>query len=129
VNEANAYTTDTMHRVVPHERIDVNALVASYYNSLSFASAEVCGRSHGGGVLELMPNEAEQVIVPYRQENAALLPRIDAALRDEIPISEILQFTNKQILSSGQGLSDSQIELSTRVWQRLMGRRLARHHA
>jgi len=58
INEAEAYTTDTMHRVFVKPDTDIKALTASYYNSLSLAFTEVSGRSHGGGVLELMPNEA-----------------------------------------------------------------------
>ena len=54
INEAQAYTTDTMHRVTVKEGIDMQALTASYYNSLSLAYSEICGRSHGGGVLELI---------------------------------------------------------------------------
>jgi len=57
INEARAYTTDTMHRVTIAPDVDIKALTASYYNSLSLAFAEICGRSHGGGVLELMPSE------------------------------------------------------------------------
>lgn len=129
VNEAKAYTTDTMHRVVPKEGVDLRALVASYYNSLSFASAEVCGRSHGGGVLELMPNEAERVILPYRRENAVLLPRIDAALRDDTPVEELLSFTDEVVLRKGQGLSQPQVDSATRIWERLRARRLGRRHS
>ena len=37
LNEAGAYTTDTMHRVFIKEGVNKKAFVASYYNSLSFA--------------------------------------------------------------------------------------------
>ena len=47
---------------------DLNGFVASYYNSLSLAFTEICGRSHGGGALELMPNEVERILLPYRKE-------------------------------------------------------------
>ena len=64
LNEAQAYTTDTMHRVFIKEGVNRKAFVVSYYNSLSFAFAEILGRNFGGGVLELMPSEVEgQVIV------------------------------------------------------------------
>jgi adenine-specific DNA methylase len=56
INQAGAYTTDTMHRVFLKAGTDIKAFTASYYNSLTLAFTEVCGRSHGGGVLELMPN-------------------------------------------------------------------------
>lgn len=65
INEAKAFTTDTMHRVTVKENAEIKALTASYYNTLSFAFSEICGRSHGGGVLELMPNEVERILLPY----------------------------------------------------------------
>src|SRR5690554_1914140 len=48
INEAEAFTTDTMHRVTVKPNIEIKALTASYYNSLSLAFSEICGRSHGG---------------------------------------------------------------------------------
>ena len=60
LNEAQAYTTDTMHRVFIKKGVDHKAFVVSYYNSLSFAFAEILGRNFGGGVLELMPSEVVQ---------------------------------------------------------------------
>ena len=73
INEAKAFTTDTMHRVWVKKNVEIKALTASYYNSLSFAFSEICGRSHGGGVLELMPNEVERILLPYNKNNAELL--------------------------------------------------------
>ena len=49
LNEAKAYTTDTMHRVFIKEGVNKKAFVASYYNSLSFTFAEILGRNFGGG--------------------------------------------------------------------------------
>jgi len=74
-NKVGAYTTDTMHRVSMKAGVNQHALIASYYNSLSLAFAEIAGRSHGGGVLELMPNEAEEIFLPYKEEYADLLNR------------------------------------------------------
>lgn len=70
-----------MHRVFLHPGTNIGALTASYYNSLSLAFTEVSGRSHGGGVLALMPNEAERVLLAYHNENASLLPQIDKLIR------------------------------------------------
>lgn len=126
INEANAYTTDTMHRVFLKPCTDVNALTSSYYNSLSLAFAEVSGRSHGGGVLELMPNEAENILLPYHAENAALLPRIDQMIRDKTDIEEILRITNQVILKDHYGLTDKEIDLAHNIWKKLSARRLNR---
>lgn len=126
INEVGAYTTDTMHRVYPKTKTDINALVSSYYNSLSFAFAEVSGRSHGGGVLELMPNEAESILLPYSTKNIGLLNKIDKMLRDKKPIDEILKFTDNKILVEGFGFSESEVEMANKIWKKLSQRRLNR---
>ncbi len=126
INEAKAYTTDTMHRVTVKPNINLKALTASYYNSLSLAFSEICGRSHGGGVLELMPNEVERIILPYNENNAELLPLIDKMIRDKKNISEVLEITNKKILKENFGLSDIEIELADSIWKKLSKRRLNR---
>jgi adenine-specific DNA methylase len=126
INEARAYTTDTMHRVTTKDGVSLDALVASYYNSLSLAFAEISGRSHGGGVLELMPNEAEDILLPYHKSNEKLLPTIDAMMRERKGISEILQITNKKILKDQYGLSNSEIALADSIRIKLSQRRLNR---
>ncbi len=126
INEAKAFTTDTMHRVTVKENVEIKALTASYYNSLSFAFAEICGRSHGGGVLELMPNEVERILLPYNENNAELLPVIDKMIREKKDISELLKITNEKILKENFGLTDAEIELADGIWKRLSKRRLNR---
>lgn len=126
INEAKVYTTDTMHRVFVNPGTDIKALTASYYNSLSLAFSEVCGRSHGGGVLELMPNEAESILLPYDKTNGKLLARIDRMIRSNTPITKILEVTNKIILYENFGLSNYEIQIAQRIWEKLSQRRLNR---
>ncbi|NCP53344.1 MAG: class I SAM-dependent methyltransferase [Flavobacteriales bacterium] len=126
INEAKAFTTDTMHRVTLKPNVDLKALTASYYNSLSLAFSEICGRSHGGGVLELMPNEVERILLPYNENNSDLLTIIDKMIRDKKDISEILKITNQKILKENYGLSNSEIELADSIWKKLSNRRLNR---
>ncbi|MEO6329068.1 MAG: class I SAM-dependent methyltransferase [Ginsengibacter sp.] len=126
INEAEAYTTDTMHRVFVKPYTDIKALTASYYNSLSLAFTEVSGRSHGGGVLELMPNEAERVLLPYHKDNASLLPQIDNLIRNKTNIEEVLKITNQIILKEHFGLTQKEIKLAHSIWKKLSSRRLNR---
>ena len=126
INEAQAYTTDTMHRVTIKPNVKIKALTASYYNSLSFAFSEICGRSHGGGVLELMPNEAERILLPYNENNSELLPTIDRMIRDKSDISELLKITNKKILKENFGFSNDEIQLADNIWKKLSKRRMNR---
>jgi adenine-specific DNA-methyltransferase len=126
LNEANAYTTDTMHRVSIKEMVNKNAFIASFYNSLSLAFSEIVGRSYGGGVLELMPSETEQILLPYQKENSDLLSTIDKMMREKKSIDEILKITNKQILRDGYGFTDKEIKLADSIWKKLSARRLNR---
>ena len=126
LNEANAYTTDTMHRVFIHEGVNKKALLASYYNSLSFAFAEILGRNFGGGCLELMPSEVSDIFIPYRIENEKLFDTIDQMLRDKKSPDEILDITDEYILCDGLGLSKDEASLCRSIWHKTMGRRLGR---
>jgi adenine-specific DNA-methyltransferase len=126
INQAKAYTTDTMHRVFLKTGTNIKALTASYYNSLSLAFTEVSGRSHGGGVLELMPNEAERVLLPYHKDNSSLLPTIDKLIRSKTDIDDVLKMTNQVILKEHYGFTQKEIELAHNIWKRLSYRRLNR---
>lgn len=126
LNEAKAYTTDTMHRVFIKEGINKKAFVASYYNSLSFAFAEILGRNFGGGCLELMPSEVGGIYMPYRVENEALFTEIDRKLRQKKTADEILDYTDRIILHEGMGLSMEEVQTARSIWHKIMGRRLSR---
>jgi len=126
INQAGAYTTDTMHRVFVRPGTNIEALTASYYNSLSLAFTEVSGRSHGGGVLELMPNEAEKVLLPYCIENAKLLTKIDSLIRNKTRIEDVLKITDQVILQQQFGLTENEINLAHNIWKKLSNRRLNR---
>ena len=126
LNDAQAYTTDTMHRVFIKEGVNRKAFVVSYYNSLSFAFAEILGRNFGGGVLELMPSEVEGVYLPYREENAKLFETVDQMVREKKTADEILYFTDKELLQKGMGFSEIETKMARSIWYKLMGRRLNR---
>jgi adenine-specific DNA methylase len=93
---------------------------------LSLAFSEIVGRSYGGGVLELMPSEAEKILLPYQKENSDLLATIDKMMREKKSIDEILKITNKQILKDGYGFTDKEIKLADSIWKKLSARRLNR---
>lgn len=126
LNEAKAYTTDTMYRVFIKEGVNKKAFVASYYNSLSFTFAEILGRNFGGGCLELMPSEVGGIYMPYRAENEALFAGIDRMLRQKKTADEILDYTDRIILHEGMGLSIEEVQTARSIWHKIMGRRLSR---
>lgn len=126
LNEAGAYTTDTMHRVFINENINKKAFVASYYNSLSFAFAEILGRNFGGGCLELMPSEVGEICLPYKEENAILFDTLDRMLRKKATADQILDYTDEIILHQGMGLSNEEVKLARSIWHKIINRRLNR---
>ena len=126
LNEACAYTTDTMHRVFIKSGVNKRAFVASYYNSLSFAYAEILGRNFGGGCLELMPSEVGGICLPYREENEQIFDTLDLMLRKKASADEILDYTDEIILHQGIGLSKEEVKLARSIWHKIINRRLSR---
>jgi adenine-specific DNA-methyltransferase len=126
VNDAEAYTTDTMHRVRLKANTNIQALSASFYNSLSFAFAEISRRSYGGGVLELMPNEVQKILIPYKEDNQQYLKKIDDFLRKNKDATALLKLTNEVLLKEQFGFSQSDIDLIDSIWKKLSNRRLNR---
>jgi hypothetical protein len=80
LNEAEVYTTDTIYRGEPRAGVDARDLVAAFHGSLTLLSAELEGRTYGGGVLELTPSEIARLVVP-RCDSAAWLDELDALSR------------------------------------------------
>jgi adenine-specific DNA-methyltransferase len=82
LNEAKVLSTNTIHGVRMSSDVDAETLAAGFYNSLTLLSAELEGRSYGGGVLKLEPTEAERLLLPpLSSDLAALLPAVDQAIR------------------------------------------------
>ena len=126
LNEAGAYTTDTMHRVFIKDGVNKKAFVASYYNSLSFAFAEILGRNFGGGCLELMPSEVGEIYLPYREENEKIFDTLDRMLRKKATADDILDYTDEIILRQGMRLSAEEVKLARTIWHKIINRRLTR---
>jgi adenine-specific DNA methylase len=115
-----------MHRVFINKDTNKNAFIASYYNSISFAFSEIVGRSYGGGVLELMPSEAEKIVLPYNTDNASILKDINDMMREKQDIKQILSVTNQRILIENFGFSKKDVQFATQIWEKLSQRRLNR---
>lgn len=128
LNAARSLTTDTIYRgdVLPQYRGRERALVALFHNSLTLLTAELEGRSFGGGVHELVPSEIERLSVPLIPGAEAELDRNDALARglpdaeDEVLIEE----TNAALSRNGFDKTLlSTLEVARRA---LMQRRLSR---
>jgi len=57
-------STDTIHRVRWHQPSLGKRHVTGFLNTWSLIACEIMGRSYGGGVLELMPSEANSIPMP-----------------------------------------------------------------
>jgi len=80
LNELRAYTTDTAYRIRTKD-VNVARLVGSFVNPLTALSAELEGRHYGGGVLELIPSEIEQLIIPLPDNVHIDLRELDELVR------------------------------------------------
>jgi adenine-specific DNA-methyltransferase len=128
LNETGATSTDTVHRVRFVTKLPPRTLVAAFLNSLTFAFSEIVGRSYGGGVLELEPNEAQALPLPLINADRLDFDSIDAFIRNG-DIDSALAVTDDVLLKDGLGLSRQDILLLRGAWRRLRDRRINRNHS
>lgn len=131
LNQCGAVSTETMHRIKFHEGIEPERAILSYYNSISFAFSELCGRSYGGGVLEIFPSEAGNIYVPNLDEVPIarikeLLEQIDLIIRNKNNIEDVLDIVDKKILVDVLGIEQRVCTEARCIWKKLQQRRLNR---
>lgn len=129
LNQAGATSTDTIHRVTCNTEAP-EQVVAHTYTWLTAASAEIEGRSYGGGVLELEPTEAERLLMPTRLTEALPLVECDRLIRAG-RLNDVLEENARVILILQMGLSQNECNLLRTIWEKMRNRRLARgrnHH-
>jgi adenine-specific DNA-methyltransferase len=122
LNSAKAISTDTVHRM--RCRRNPTALLENVYTHLTAASAEIEGRSYGGGVLELEPTEAERLLTPLTLRQGLPLSEIDRLVRAS-KIGEVLKENDRLILRE-VGLSQKECDMLRQTWQKMRERRLSR---
>jgi adenine-specific DNA-methyltransferase len=127
LNETKATCTDTIHRVRFVSRLPAKLVASAFHNSLTFAFAEVVGRSYGGGVLELEPNEAETLPLPLKNAEKLDFDLINRLII-EGNIHEVLNITDKILLIEGLGLNHQDVLLLRSIWCKLRDRRVNRKH-
>lgn len=127
LNDSNTTCTDTIHRVRFLNGANKENVTAAFLNSLTFAFSEVIGRSYGGGVLELEPNEAERLPLPLRNADALDLKRTHKLLLNN-EIDAILDAQDRALLIDGLGLSIEEVGLLRGIWRKLRDRRVNRKY-
>lgn len=124
LNKADATSTDTIHRLTCKTGKPED-VIANTYTWLTAASAEIEGRSYGGGVLELEPTEAERLLMPATLNGALPLAECDKLIRTG-RLDDVLEENARIVLRGHMGLSQSDCQLLRGIWTRMRDRRLAR---
>ena len=131
LNCCNAVSTDTMHRIKFNDGVEPERILLSYYNSISFAFTELCGRSYGGGVLEILPGEVGNIMLPVVKDidealKNELLEQIDSIVRNDDNIEKALDLVDHRLLVEVLGI-DKEVCISCRqIWKKMQKRRLGR---
>jgi len=128
LNNINAVSTDTMHRIKFNEGVNRDKALLSYYNSITFAFTEINGRSYGGGVLEILPGEVGKVILPKLEGfndnlTTELLELIDRNIRNDGDIEEVLDVIDREVLVNYLGIDPDTCKSFRHIWKKLMNRR------
>lgn len=131
LNNCNAVSTDTMHRMKFVNGIEPDNILLSYYNSISFAFTEICGRSYGGGVLEILPGEMGNIMLPKIEridadKRAELLLRVDNIVRNNLDIEKALDIVDKEVLQDILGIDKELCIQCRNIWRKMQKRRLGR---
>ena len=132
LNCCGAVSTDTMHRMKFNPDVEPENILLAYYNSISFAFTEICGRSYGGGgVLEILPGEMGNILLP-KVDNIApafrekLLTHIDSVVRNGEDIEKALDIIDEELLVKCLGIDPDICHKCRAIWKKMQKRRLGR---
>lgn len=125
LNNANAVSTDTVHKVRFLPGVDRKQVAAAFLNSFTLAQAEITGRSYGGGVLTFEPGEIRKLMLPMNCAEKLDIKKIDCLIRDN-RIEEVLSYTDEILLHEGLGLTQHETSMLRNIWLKLSERRLRR---
>ncbi|EJP3285165.1 MULTISPECIES: N-6 DNA methylase [Vibrio harveyi group] len=124
-NVSEVACTDTIHRVRLLKDVSMEHLSASFVNSLTLAWSEVCGRSYGGGVLELETREAEELPIPFFEDIQLDVDLVNKYLSDG-DIESALDYVDNILLVECLGFSTYEVKKLRESWYILRDRRLNR---
>lgn len=122
LNETDASSTDTIHRVRFKEGINEKLAVVSFLNSLTFASSEITGRSYGGGVMTFEPTEIGEILIPSFDNLSIDFDKIDALIREK-EIEKVLDIVDEALLIKYHGFSEKEVKQLRGIWKKLSQRR------
>ena len=122
LNRARALTTDTAYRIRPTVDAKPEQLVCSFVNSLTVLSAELEGRSYGGGVLELVPSEIERLLVPWDPRVPCELEALDRDVCGMSRPEDVLAAQDRRVLRR-MGIRQCDADELLAAWLKLKDRR------
>lgn len=129
LNQAGVATTDTIYRGEVVTGVSASALVATFHNSLTLLSAELEGRSFGGGVLELVPSEFKRLLVPNVPDMEHEIDRLDHLSREGAGTGDaeaLVHETDRLLSKHAPDLTDDVMEGLAEGRRNLLARRHAR---
>ena len=100
-------------------------IAANLYTHLTAASAEIEGRSYGGGVLELEPTEAERLLVPKELNGAMTVTEADKLVRKG-RLADVLEYNDRVVLQGALRLSKKDCKMLKQIWSKMRDRRMSR---
>lgn len=125
-NHTEATSTDTVHRVRALGDADIDVLAATVINSATFAFAEIVGRSYGGGILELEPREAQELLIPPPGAvTKQLVSQLDELMRSG-DVMKALDLGDAALLVEACGWDQEKVTSLRSAWKRLRDRRSRR---
>ncbi len=115
-----------------HREIGGKLLPIAALNSLTMLSAEIVGRSYGGGLLKVEPKEADTLLLPAPalletcgDQLLAIEPQLSKRLRNG-DIAQVIKLVDRVLLQRQMGLTRAEIEHLRSARDLLFSRRAAR---
>ncbi|HAC5349659.1 TPA_asm: class I SAM-dependent methyltransferase, partial [Listeria monocytogenes] len=125
LNETDASSTDTIHRVRFKENINKKKAILAFFNSLTFAFSEITGRSYGGGVMTFEPTETIEIKIPQFDDLSVDFDEIDKLIRKR-EIEKVLDIIDEALLIEQHGFSKNEVTMLRNIWKKLSLRRINR---
>lgn len=127
-NHAEVLTTDTIYRgqIFPGETINADDFTTVFHNSLTMLSAEILGRSFGGGVLELVPSEVNSLRIPIVPGAERHILDIDKISRESNNHDDLLTKTDELLTKFFPTLDKNTLSVLHDARNTLLSRRMQR---
>lgn len=123
-NNTDVLVTDSAYKVAMKNGYDINALIYSFYNSLTLAFAELNGRYYGGGVLELTPSEFKSLPIPYLSITDRNFERFTTSFENKSAITDILVESDRVLLRDVMNLTEEEERTIQNIYSKLVSKRL-----